>query len=1553
MAAPVADVSTKFLEDEDSHEVVTPRTRSLSSNNPFNPNRSPDDPFINANHHSQRFAQFDSQRFAITPSKSPSQAKGVLEAHLTETERRIADASKLGTTLVQQRKDLTQRLKELEKHQGDGEIGPELQQKLLDIEREFNEVGRESARATLIPRSRVASAEGGENANERQTSTPSTLTSQATHSPSKVNVPSRKSRNQSGHRVHDIEFAAEIGTSLLSQVRNLQAIVADKDDALKSAVAGRSKLEDETEGLKQRIRTLNDSEQRYKDENWNLETQTHDLLAAAKQGTEREQKLNQTLRVVTGEKSTAQRELDELKQVNAKIVEEHSTLQKHSDMELSGLRRNLIAAESAKATMQQKIEELHSQNSELAQAIATRPRYEEPLPMNESDDENDKSLADITTPEGSPPPSPSKGTPRHSMLESETLKSSLHHAHRMIQNLKGIMHREKTEKVELKRMLQEARDELDIRRTEGGGVGGNNGGKRRKPGADKDQFKKPGKPNLLGAGRDSKSEILEDVAWEDQAGEASPSRQATAQAVANAARGDQSIESATEASDAFETANEREDGTTETDAFQTGAESLAGDSSDGDTETEGGFTRGGTVRARQNQHPSLLKPGNRASYMSTASTSADEDDAQNGRVAGQPQQRYRLKLNKGYRRSKTSETGATDSNPNSAKNSPASFMSNNSQTAPTGPSLFAELGDLEAEDSGDGVGDTPSRKSTLSRLSTPGSRSGTARRSPGPPPTIPLPNRTAMVDTGTMTETIPEASHHSSPGILRLAAGAVGGVFGSKAASASEGREPQTSNEGERATETTPPQAVDRGSVQTVLDGSQAVPDKDTSMQSSYVSSGLEDKRTDDKPSLPALGVSAITSLGMEPLPHDPVTSHETHLDFSTIRSQATEPVAAAPVIPPRDARRSENVSAMAGLPSAVGPSDEKSESGAHKQGLFGSIFGSRKSATSSPKPKAMEEAGHSRSTDHDSTAVNDTKSPFRDLSNNIVRRQSAEKAHNAATVAVKPSPTVGKSDQSSQTLLSAGEIDSMLQSDHRKTASNSSLPGLTIPASPPKGQASQSASKPTVSTQDSTRARARGPEQNPVLYEPPSMKSAKRPGSSGSIRSSISTHPPLPPDHKQAIAAAAQRVSSVEPVTGSMGPPIAPASAYRSSQSQIRPRTPSGQVQYSQYGQSPASLSKAGTTPRPRHSTARSELSIPVTRRSSVSSFASELDERFNIRVDGMPMPQGFGGPGTDPRMIQAITQTMIGEYLWKYTRKAGRGEMSTNRHRRFFWVHPYTRTLYWSDRDPATAGRAELKAKSVAIEAVRVETDDNPMPPGLHRKSLVIITPGRSVKITATTGQRHETWFNALSYLLLRTGVDGAESGHDEITSADVDEFNPAYASMSARNNAPSLSSYHSRTTRNTSPPRTAVSRHSTRSHTGPTPRQHASASSRTSHVPTGQPGSTSRLSQIFHPASMLRGSFSSRKSRHSARGDVSIYEASEVHDSAEDLRQVIERQEQEADQLENVRACCDGKHDVGSLPKRPQYGPNMNRHSHSLSHPTHHVLDQAPQPPAQQAS
>jgi hypothetical protein len=304
--------------------------------------------------------------------------------------------------------------------------------------------------------------------------------------------------------------------------------------------------------------------------------------------------------------------------------------------------------------------------------------------------------------------------------------------------------------------------------------------------------------------------------------------------------------------------------------------------------------------------------------------------------------------------------------------------------------------------------------------------------------------------------------------------------------------------------------------------------------------------------------------------------------------------------------------------------------------------------------------------------------------------------------------------------------------------------------------------------------------------------------------------------------------------------------------------------------------------------------------RKSSISSFTSEVDTRFNMQHVGGFDPQGFG-PNTDPRMIQAITQTMIGEYLWKYTRKAGRGEISENRHRRYFWVHPYTRTLYWSDRDPSAAGRSELRAKSVQIEAVRVVADDNPMPPGLHRKSLIIVSPGRSIKFTCTTGQRHETWFNALSYLLLRTtneGVSDAEEIAGNITREDVEEFNPSYGRRQANGSraAPSLSSHSSRAVRESPTMDLSMSVPTL------TPSRSKASQTRPSY------GTLSRLSGYLKDSTF--GSIRSRSVQGRAHSALGIYEASDLQDSAEDVREMIERQDREADRLENVRACCDGK-------------------------------------------
>lgn len=1345
---------------------------------------------------------------------------------------------------------------------------------------------------------------------------PATFAAQASYSPSKFHVPSRKQRNLPSGNVQNLEFMTEIGTSLLGNVRQLQFDLAEKEEVLKTVNLEKSQLEVEVEGLMQRLRSLDESEQRYKDENWSLETQIHDLLAAAKEASDREQRLTQSLNSATAENTTAHRELDELRQAIERQVEDHAATRKNYDSELSTLRRNLSLGDSDRGALQRKVEELTSQNQELARAMAARLRDEDVEVPGDMESDNEDVRAVQITPEHSPPPSPVKGTPRHSNLESETIKSSLHHAHRMIQNLKSNIHREKSEKVELKRMLQEARDELELRRVEGNGVIGAN--KRPKAKSQHDIFKKPARPSRLGGERNSRTDVLVDeTGWEDHTPADSPGQGVT-QGVAPLIRGardgrgtdlSDAYQTANETDDVFDTANER-DTATETEAFQTGAESLDGDSNDELTETEGDPSRGRTIRQKR---PSTLAdsiPGDFNSFTSTASESTDDDNVVKTPVQAQPQ-RYRLKINRGAasRRSRFGSEPLSVSNPSSTNGSPASFIGN---AGGAGQTLFAELGELESTEEPAG---TPSK---VLDQPWPSSGYGTPAMTTMEENRASIP-RLSMVDSAMMTEPWePTPATTPIPPAFAVEQGAGGHIVGTPRLVDSSGAGERSLLDEFPATPKTPPRR-DMGTQRTPS-RSESLLTEDTSITARTPGSplgnavGIPEASTPDTPiksiepdlstaelEPPKLGLSGLFSqhiepqlnsvLRQEPADKPPVLLSPTPLSFSFIQSLDTRPIEPNPP-------NQSTVEPRMPAPSIGYRSDR------HFNDPEPSSVGSRTSKAKNRGRLRIAEDDTSQEVDgFPAYSTQETSLPFRDISANVAQREPSEKEKPPAST---KSLLTSNADQGSQTLLSSEQIEAILRTKERNdTASRD--PQQTSNASSVRNSSGSQMIPPALRTKSPespsgsiSKARGRMTEAGYFHDDPTATKYPKRPGSSGSIRPDSRSHPPLPPDHREAIAAAAQKApSSSEGPPGLMGPPLAPASAYKLN----RPRTPN--EPQTQHG----TISKNGNPQRPKFSTARSQLS----HRSSFSSFASELDERFNIRGDGVQLPYNYQGAGTDPRMIQAITQTMIGEYLWKYTRKPGRGELSDSRHRRYVWVHPYTRTLFWSERGPSVPGKAEGSSKNLPIEAVRVVTDDNPMPPGLHRKSLEIVTPERIIKLTATTGQRHETWFNAISYLLLRTGAEASGFNgpidydyNQADASDDLTDFNPTSGrERRTGNTRVSMSSYNSRAANNASPQRNVSSASKRRQHAAL-----SAQSSTTSRVQKHQPshGSISRLSQIFKP-STVRGSFSSRMSRQSHQEADPDADALAAHDSAEDLRQVIAKQEKEADRLENVRACCDG--------------------------------------------
>ncbi|KAG6002770.1 hypothetical protein E4U43_001048 [Claviceps pusilla] len=1653
------------------------------------------DPFVTSSsssaHH--RFSNFDQELFAAGPGSSPSQARRTLEAHLAETDRRLEEAGKLGTALVSQRKLLSEQLQQVQKLQAEGELGPDLRKKLVEIEREYNDLSRESARV-FLPKQRVPSNEGHatspfvtESRSGRRSVSPSKFESQATGSPTKLNVPNRKMRNQPSNRVHDIEFAAEISTSLIAQVRNLQALLSERDEEMKAAQSEMQRLEFESESFQQRLKALDESENRYKEENWNLETRLQELSAQQKDAADREKKLTQALNMASAEKNTVQKELDDAKLSHSKLAEEHAVAVKHLDIELGTAKRNMVMAESERAAMQRKIDDLTSQNQELALAFSSqRLRAAERESVSGRSDEEFETAADNITPEHSPPTSPIKVTPRHSMLETETIKSSLHHAQRTIQNQRSQLHREKTEKLELRRIIQDLRDDLEKSRAEVAAGGTTNSRRTRK--VDSKEFKKPAR--LLGSLRASRQEILvDDPDWEDHA-DSSPRATGTQSAIKPVQPPDSSdnFETANEASEsAFETANER---ATETDDFQTGNEKQSGSDDDTETETEGVSRGFGHMKRPPSLPAGLARPRTRDSFHSTASTSADEEDlpALRTPTGTLSSQRSRFRLNRG--RGPLSRSSRQNSTETILRSSPASHASSGTPQA-AGQSLFAELQDFGSDDDSLGVA-TPSRRSL--RSVTPGS----TRRASTPPPAMPPLARVIMVDSGVMTdpvkvtaevceerlerpvsmESVVHAGSHLSttwrsskattdpesgrpmstssysdasiqyeqdmesklaefptppttstrqadppmspalalshilsqgiepreepvvvptPPILRLTPLAVEHVepqpeaetpppLLSLSAIAAEClvpvMEPATprahltmtsvvaeaiepvsiplpplSLSGISAEVLEPvaepvsehvPVPVIAAPVPVAADAQPEVVPPPSLTMSSIVAAAIEPREEPPvllpQPTPLVLQLSDLSTQSVEPVP-DPIPALPT-LALSSIATQHTQPVMEPVVSPPPLALSSiavEDVEPVMTSPppppapilSTFGfstiesvefhpmsprspkrdafmlPRDASQTPQTPTNRIFGSVLSRGKK--NDIEPIIAEDETRLSTPDSPNDGTPESQRPFKEISTNTTIRSSRK-------------PSTSTNDQAAQTSLTSGAIDQLLKTGPPRAyghVKNCSINSVGTPET--TGTVRIYRSQESFDSPLRLRSKPVSDMRIDTLVA--------RPGSESSGRGFGVEAPPLPSNHRQIIEAA-RTGSSHSQQQSNMGPPShwpAPASPTK-----YRPQTPSQQTSIVsgrglRTGSIPPGTSEAHPSGRlTSHS-----------RRSSVSSFVSEIDTRFNMRGGDMGMgPAGFGlNTNTDPRMIQAITQTMIGEFLWKYTRKTGRGELSENRHRRYFWVHPYTRTLYWSDSDPSTAGKSELKAKSVPIEAVRVVTDNNPMPPGLHRKSLIIISPGRTIKFTCTTGQRHETWFNALSYLLLRTGQEpqtDAEEMAGQITRDDVDDVNShtgrRLVHESVPRAPPSLSSYNSRTTRNESPA-FDTSMNIPTLMTPAVQQQQGGATGRNS------TGTFSKLSGYWRSgAPKLSETLSNFRGRGPSSQSWNIYEASEAHDSAEDVRELIERQDRESDRLENVRACCDGKHDVGSLPHthtgRRGRGPPSHSHPGSSS-------------------
>ncbi|KAL8646308.1 MAG: hypothetical protein Q9210_006213 [Variospora velana] len=183
-----------------------------------------------------------------------------------------------------------------------------------------------------------------------------------------------------------------------------------------------------------------------------------------------------------------------------------------------------------------------------------------------------------------------------------------------------------------------------------------------------------------------------------------------------------------------------------------------------------------------------------------------------------------------------------------------------------------------------------------------------------------------------------------------------------------------------------------------------------------------------------------------------------------------------------------------------------------------------------------------------------------------------------------------------------------------------------------------------------------------------------------------------------------------------------------------------------------------------------------PILRSESTPPQPSALSRRLEqealslgLNASGAPIDS----PSQTTSVVDAIAQTMIGEWMWKYVGKRksfgipetpqakfdeggnNTGNSSGIRHKRWVWLAPYERTVMWSSKQP-TNGSALLGkgGRKLPIQSVLDVPDDTPMPKnaGIQSNfgySILILTPQRALKFTAPDLERHRIWLRALSYL------------------------------------------------------------------------------------------------------------------------------------------------------------------------------------------------------------
>ena len=298
----------------------------------------------------------------------------------------------------------------------------------------------------------------------------------------------RRQRNAQ-HRANDIEFATEIGQSLLIEVRRLQALLSERDAQLAASRAEKDGMERSMESLASGLKSVEESLDKYREENWNLEVQNQEVRTQLTDLSGNFTKVESERARLVKELSSARETLDNQKLDNERLGNQLETMKNKHETDMANIRRTNAGLQREKSDIQAAFDTARNELATKGRGIkrSGSAASTSTMILSESghgpaggsdvnggdldEDEEDvfgttrrgtlgnrRKTGDYLDSPGGPGSEFEDGSPlargAPEMNETDKLRGNLSHAQKTIQTLRAALIREKEARMALKRKVK-------------------------------------------------------------------------------------------------------------------------------------------------------------------------------------------------------------------------------------------------------------------------------------------------------------------------------------------------------------------------------------------------------------------------------------------------------------------------------------------------------------------------------------------------------------------------------------------------------------------------------------------------------------------------------------------------------------------------------------------------------------------------------------------------------------------------------------------------------------------------------------------------------------------------------------------------------------------------------------------------------------------------------------------------------------------------------------------------------------------------------------------